>query len=219
MPTRERSACSSPGSPERHNGRVTSDGWSTLFRAAFRDSRNAMVLADEDRQIVDINGACLQLLGHRRADVVGRPMWDFVAGGPAMTPPEWAAALARERFTGEAGMVRADGDVVRVQWGATTEQATGRRLVLVVALSVSGRGRGVRPPTASERSGGTLSEREREIVRLVAMGGTGPEIADELHISHNTVRTHLRNSMKRTGARSRAHLVAKALGEGLALAN
>ena len=116
-------------------------------------------------------------------------------------------------------MVRADGDVVRVQWGATTEQATGQRLVLVVALSVSGRGRGVRPPTASERSGGTLSEREREIVRLVAMGGTGPEIADELHISHNTVRTHLRNSMKRTGARSRAHLVAKALGEGLALAN
>ena len=44
------------------------------------------------------------------------------------------------------------------------------------------------------------------------------EIADELQISHNTVRTHLRNSMQRVGARSRAHLVAKALGEGHALA-
>jgi PAS domain S-box-containing protein len=198
---------------------VASDGWSTLFQAAFRDSRNAMVLADEDRQIVDVNGACLQLLGHRRADVIGRPMWEFVAGGPAMTPPQWAAALARHRFSGEAEMVRADGDIIRVQWGATTEQATGRRLVLVVALSVSGRGRGLREVTSSHRRGGTLSEREREIVRLVALGGTGPEIADQLQISHNTVRTHLRNSMQRTGARSRAHLVAMALGEGLALAS
>ena len=198
---------------------MASDGWSTLFHAAFRDSRNAMVLADEDRRIVDINGACLQLLGHRRAEVVGRPVWEFVAGGPAMTPEEWAAALARRRFSGEAEMLRGDGDIVRVQWGATTEEATGRRLVLVVALSVSGRGRGVREPTGSQRSGGMLSEREREIVRLVALGGTGPEIADALQISHNTVRTHVRNSMKRTGARSRAHLVAKALGEGLALAS
>ena len=198
---------------------MASDGWSTLFQAAFRDSRNAMVLADEDRRIVDVNGAFLQLLGHRRADVVSRPMWEFVAGGPAMSPPEWAAALARRRFSGEVEMVRADGDVIRVQWGATTEQATGRRLVLVVALSVSGRGRGVRQVTASKRRGGTLSERQREIVRLVALGGTGPEIADQLQISHNTVRTHLRNSMNRTGARSRAHLVAMALGEGLALAS
>lgn len=198
---------------------MASDGWSTLFHAAFRDSRNAMVLADEDRRIVDVNGALLQLLGHRRAEVVGHPVWEFVAGGPAMTPEEWAAALARQRFSGETEMVRGDGDTVRVQWGATTEEATGRRLVLVVALSVSGRGRGVRQGTGSQRSGGTLSEREREIVRLVALGGTGPEIADALQISHNTVRTHVRNSMKRTGARSRAHLVAKALGEGLALAS
>ncbi len=55
-------------------------------------------------------------------------------------------------------------------------------------------------------------------MRLVALGGTAAEIADELQISHHTVRTHLRNSMKRVGARSRAHLVAKALGDGLALA-
>lgn len=198
---------------------MASDGWSNLFQAAFRDSRNAMVLADDDRQVVDINGACLQLLGHRREDVVGHHVWEFVDGGPAMTAQQWAAALARQRFSGVAEMVRVDGDVVRVQWGATTEVVTGRRLVLVVALSISGRGRGLRTVTPSERRGGTLSDREREIVRLVAMGGTGPEIADELHISHNTVRTHLRNSMKRTGARSRAHLVAMALGEGLALAS
>ena len=201
------------------NDPVASNGWSALFQAAFRDSRNAMVLADDDRQIVDVNGALLQLLGHPRSEVVGRRMWEFVAGAPAMTPSEWAAAVARHRFTGEAEMLRADGDAVRVQWGATTEQVTGRRLVLVVALSISGRGRSLRQVTASEEPAGTLSNREREIVRLVALGSTGPEIADALQISHNTVRTHLRNSMKRMGARSRAQLVAKALGEGVALAS
>ena len=88
---------------------------------------------------------------------------------------------------------------------------------MVAALSVSGRGRGLRLTGDFGAGGGALSDRERQIVRLVALGATGPEIADELHISHNTVRTHLRNSMQRVGARSRAHLVAKALGEGHAL--
>jgi PAS domain S-box-containing protein len=197
---------------------VGSSGWSILFQAAFRDSRNAMGLADDARRIVDVNGACLQLLGYPRADMVDRPMYEFVAGEPLMTRRQWAAALARQRFTGEGKMARADGTTVRVQWGATTELVTGRRLVLLVALSVSGRGSGLRliKPAATDQS--ALSKREREIVRLVALGSTGREIADELQISHNTVRTHLRKSMQRVGARSRAHLVAKALGEGHALA-
>ena len=196
---------------------MSSDDWSSLFQAAFRDSRNAMVLADDDRLIVDVNGACLRLLGYTRADIVDRPMYKFVAGRPVMTPQEWAMALARHRFSGDAEMLRADGATVDVQWGATTELVTGRRLVLVVALSVSGRGRGIRGDDRPEAGSGILSNREREVVRLVALGGTAAEIADELQISHHTVRTHLRNSMKRVGARSRAHLVAKALGDGLAL--
>jgi DNA-binding CsgD family transcriptional regulator len=51
----------------------------------------------------------------------------------------------------------------------------------------------------------------------VAQGRTGPEIADELHISPDTVRTHVRNAMTKLAARSRAHLVAKALGDGVVL--
>jgi DNA-binding CsgD family transcriptional regulator len=65
--------------------------------------------------------------------------------------------------------------------------------------------------------GRALSRREHEIVGLVAAGSTGPEIADELQIAHDTVRTHVRNAMTKLGARSRAHLVAKALGDGIAL--
>lgn len=55
------------------------------------------------------------------------------------------------------------------------------------------------------------------MVQLVALGRTSPEIADELGISASTVTTHVRNAMDKLGARSRAHLVAKALGDGLLL--
>ena len=51
-------------------------------------------------------------------------------------------------------------------------------------------------------------------MRLVALGATGPEIADERRITHDTVRNHVRNAMVEAGARSRAHLVAKTLAEG-----
>jgi len=179
-------------------------------------SRNAMVLLDERRRHVDVNGAYLSLLGYQREALIGRPIYRYVVGGPLASPAEWRSALLTEQFTGEAELWAADGSRVGVQWAAATEVMSGRRLVLLVALSTSRwGGRFRRKVAADEKS--DLSAREREVVRLVAMGNTGPEIAAELRIAHDTVRTHARNAMMKTGARSRAHLVAMALGEGLVL--
>jgi PAS domain S-box-containing protein len=191
------------------------DGWSALFATAFKQSRNAMVLLDDRRYHVDVNGAYLKLLGYPRDAIIGKPLYRFVVGGPRFSPEQWAAALAAGgHYTGEAELRCADGSEVAVQWGADVETVTGRRLVLLVALSTSRWGRRFRRPASREPEPGGLSEREREIVRLVAHGSTGPEIADELQIAHDTVRTHVRNAMIKVGARSRAHLVAKALGNG-----
>jgi DNA-binding CsgD family transcriptional regulator len=176
-----------------------------------------MLLLDADRRIVDANGAYLRLLHCRRDDITGLPIYRFVVGGPQASPAEWDAALAEGRFSGEAKLKSGDGSTVAVQWAATTEVVTGRQLVLVVALSTSRWGPRFRRELGSDREPEMLSRREREIVRLVAAGNTGPEIADELRIAHDTVRTHARNAMAKVGARSRAHLVAKALGEGLVL--
>ncbi len=201
----------------RFGGVPAQGGWETLFNAAFKDSRNAMVLLDANRRIVDVNGATLTLLGHRRARMLGRPVYDFVVGGPAVPPSEWQKMLREGRAAGEAAMRSADGSSVGVQWAATVEVITGSRRVLLVAMSTSRWGRRFRREVDGDRPNGGLSARERDIVRLVALGSTGPEIADELHIAHDTVRTHVRNAMAKTGARSRAHLVAKALGEGLVI--
>jgi PAS domain S-box-containing protein len=186
-----------------------------LFTSAFTQSRNAMVLLDSERCHVDANGAYVKLLGYRREELIGRPFYDLVLGGPLASREQWLRALAAGAFSGEAPLRSADGGAVEVQWAATVEVVTGHRLILFVALSTSRWGGRFRRVSYDEHESVPLSEREREIVRLVALGSSGPEIADELRITHNTVRTHMRNAMTKSGARSRAHLVAKALGDGL----
>jgi PAS domain S-box-containing protein len=191
------------------------DGWSGLFATAFERSRNAMLLTDGQRVIVDTNPAFLGLLGRRRDAVIGEPVYAFVAGGPLATNEEWAVTLAEGRFSGETELVDADGRPVVVQWAASTEIVTGRSLVLFVALSISRWGSRTRRTVDPDEPPRALTPREREIVHHLALGAAGPEIADELQISHETVRTHVRNAMGKVGARSRAHLVAKSLGHGL----
>jgi PAS domain S-box-containing protein len=182
-----------------------------------------MVLLDDERRHVEVNGAYLKQLGYERRELIGRPIYELVVGGPLSSHAEWEAALSEGHFTGEAELICADGGTLAVQWAATTEIVTGQRLALFVAMSTSRWGRSFRrsgptgggPP--ADHQPAVLTGRELEIVRLVALGNTGPEIADELLIAHDTVRTHARNAMAKVGARSRAHLVAKALGEGLVI--
>ena len=61
----------------------------------------------------------------------------------------------------------------------------------------------------------TLSPRELEVLRLLALGNTNHEIADELVVSVKTVETHRAHIMSKLKADSRAVLVQHALGAGL----
>ena len=189
------------------------DGWAALFASAFRQSKNPMVLVDDRRRIVETNAAFLRLLGRKRDTLVGHHLYDFIAGGPLVAEAEWREMLAQERFAGTANLLHENGSEIAVQWAGHTEVATGHRLVLFVALSTSRWGNHFRRHTDNGPTKGKLLGRELEVVRLIARGETGPEIAAELGIAHETVRTHVRNAMTKLGARSRAHLVAKALGD------
>jgi DNA-binding CsgD family transcriptional regulator len=60
-----------------------------------------------------------------------------------------------------------------------------------------------------------VTDREREILGLLARGASNLEIADALHLSTNTVRNHLARIYGRLGARSRLEAVAIAVREGL----
>jgi two-component system response regulator NreC len=63
-----------------------------------------------------------------------------------------------------------------------------------------------------------LSEREKQVVRLVADGMSSREIADQLGLSVKTVDTHRANIMEKLGIHSSAELVKYAIREGIVTA-
>jgi two-component system response regulator NreC len=72
------------------------------------------------------------------------------------------------------------------------------------------------PPRRPGRSAlEIISEREQEILGLIALGHTTTEIAAKLHISDKTVETHRAHIMEKLGLQSRADLVRFALDHGL----
>lgn len=69
-----------------------------------------------------------------------------------------------------------------------------------------------RRPAVSEGTAGILSPREQEILGLLAKGFLYKEIADQLRLSVETVRTHLRNIYEKLHVRSRTEAVMKVYG-------
>lgn len=61
---------------------------------------------------------------------------------------------------------------------------------------------------------GDLSERERHVLQLTAIGKTASEIADLLTISQRTVHAHLQNASDKMNASNKTHTVAEALRYG-----
>lgn len=68
------------------------------------------------------------------------------------------------------------------------------------------------PPSGSH---GKLTRRQREILQLLANGGSTVAAARELGLSEETIKTHTKNALARLGARNRTHAVAIALRECL----
>jgi DNA-binding CsgD family transcriptional regulator len=69
-------------------------------------------------------------------------------------------------------------------------------------------------PYSARDNGGCLTERESQVLSLLADGRSGAQIAAELVLSPETVRTHVRNAMSKLGATTRSHAVALALQRG-----
>src|SRR4030095_12542820 len=77
-------------------------------------------------------------------------------------------------------------------------------------------GQNVTPlPPAAPSSLDDLSQREVEVLRLLAAGKSNRDIAEALHISLNTVATHVRNILTKTGTANRTEAAAYALRHGL----
>jgi len=187
-------------------------GLEGLLWFVFRRSENAMVLADEQRRFVEVNDAALQLLGRERAELIGTPVADTIRPSEReRSDREWQAFMRSGEHAGTRNIVRADGSEVRIEVAARVLQVGARRLAISVTLATSALDA---PPSPAAAPRGALTNREREVVTLIALGHDTSRIADDLLVSPETVRTHVRNAMAKLGARTRAQLVAIALSTG-----
>jgi DNA-binding NarL/FixJ family response regulator len=73
----------------------------------------------------------------------------------------------------------------------------------------------VDPAVPPKGSRGQITRRQREILQLLANGGSTTAAARDLGLSEETVKTHTKNALARLGARNRTHAVAIALRDCL----
>lgn len=73
-----------------------------------------------------------------------------------------------------------------------------------------------RPPSERRADIETLTDRERDVLALVAGGLSNFEITDQLHVSLPTVKTHVSHILSKLGARDRTQLVVIAYESGIA---
>jgi DNA-binding NarL/FixJ family response regulator len=110
--------------------------------------------------------------------------------------------------------------------GYLLKEAPGEELVRAVRSVAAGHGylmsavtlpvlRKLADDARATHQRGLLSDREIEILELIAAGAVNKEIADRLGITEVTVKAHLRNIFAKIGAQNRAHAVTLAIQQNL----
>jgi two-component system response regulator NreC len=104
--------------------------------------------------------------------------------------------------------------------GYVLKGAADNELVQAVRSAASGEtylqpALGAKLAAEPEKAASDLSERETDVLRLIAFGHTNAEIAEQLYISVRTVETHRAHIQQKLGVSSRAELVRSALSRGL----
>jgi PAS domain S-box-containing protein len=158
-----------------------------------------------------LNPAAERLLG----DVRGRQQSSVVA-------PEYARE-AKESFTRkvlgteastDASVVVVDPDGRRVQVEVSScALHEGHRIVGVFGMVVN------REKSAPAAPHPHLTPRQNQVLHLLANGQSTHQIADELHLSVDTVRNHIRRMMRTLGVHSRIEALAVAHRDGILLSS
>ena len=180
--------------------------------AFFASAPVALLAADNDRRVVRVNEHWSLMTGYDHERAVGMRIDDFLA--PESRPGidmRWSDLLGVGLGTARVVILRPEGGRLAVRYGAFANVLPGLHVAAYFA-EPGQEGRASRPPRA--RRAGQLTRREQESLRLVALGMTTTAAAEQLGISPETVRTHVRNAMNKLGARTRAQAIAVAMRDG-----
>lgn len=192
-------------------------GAASHLRSAFALSQHSMLIADDQRRWVTGNAAACDLLGVTQEEISWHTMDEFVPSDARQRLDEhWEQFLASGAAEGWYSLHIPARGQVPIEFSATANVLPSRHLS--VFIPADGSADPVEPgalgwtPVPTE-SGGRLrlTDREREIMALVASGLQGADIAERLFLSPETIKSHVHNAMGKLGAHTRAHAVAIAL--------
>ena len=117
--------------------------------------------------------------------------------------------------SGASGYLLKDFEPAQLRAAIHTVAAGGHLLAPAVTRRVMERIAQQPDPPSADPVLGTLAERERQVLRRVALGDTNDEIAAALHLSPATARTYVSRLLAKLGARDRARLVILAYENGI----
>jgi DNA-binding NarL/FixJ family response regulator len=183
-------------------------GW---VRLSLRDSEFRIVGEAEDalqaRALIERRCPDVMLVDYRLPDRAGTELIrdlrqeGFVAPMVLMTANNERGLNEAVRAAGGQGTV--------LKTGSMEEMLRALRDVLAGGQAFDPR----HPPR--DPSQGSLSRREREVLRLVAAGATNRDVAAELGVGDETVKTLVSRTFAKLGARKRAEAVSRAYDLGL----
>jgi DNA-binding NarL/FixJ family response regulator len=163
--------------------------------------------AEEVRDLLRRRSAQLLLVDNRLPDGIGTDILRELRAEGLTTPALVMTANPERGFNDAARESGAQGTVLKT--GDAGELLAALRAVASGQESFDGR------HPARVAGHGALSPREREVIRLVASGATNQEIAAELGIGSETVKTLLTRVFAKLGVRRRAEAVSVAHELGL----
>ena len=207
----------------------------TMFSDIARHSLNALFTIDRDQRVTFWNQACEDLTGVSAYDATGRPCHEILrgqdcSGRPFCGPDCPVARLSKggpspAKFSirisaGEAGRVQlnvgtmlvpsdVEGEwmVVHFMQRGHCKSSVGSVDRINMGAQLNGKNYQIGAPESSSQGVGLLTERERQILCLMAYGHTTDVISQRLHISVTTVRNHIQRLMAKLNVHSRVEAV------------
>jgi two-component system, NarL family, response regulator NreC len=196
--------------------------------AIVRSGVRMLLDAQEDLQVVaeagDVRSAMRYVRAHRPTVLVldlnmpGEPSLPAIDTVAQVSPDTKVVVLTMQNDPAFARQALRGGAV-----GYVLKEAADAELVEAVRLAAQGRtylhpelgGRLATEPLRRENPPDDLTEREVEVLRLIALGHTNNEIAGQLYLSVRTVESHRAHIQQKLRRSTRAELVRYALDHGL----
>jgi PAS domain S-box-containing protein len=191
-------------------------GRASQLRRLFERSLIPMAMLDSDGRYRDVNAAGRLLSRMSLEEIRGRRFGDFTAPEDRSALLDgWSKMMERGSVNGRTFVTFKDGIGLSLLYAGFANALPGEHLIVFVPTDWPDdrpEGTELLPPEPPEVS---LSQRQLEVLRLVAVGANASQIGEQLSISQATVRTHVKNILERLGANNRAHAVALAMTRGL----